>query len=275
MNSNSQKTIIFLHIPKTAGRTLNNIIRRQYEPDVIFSNGRAVTSRLGSDWEKTPAELRWKISKEILAQLPELEKRKIKIVFGHMNFGRHELLPQPCTYITILRDPIDRIISHYYHILRMKEHHLYDIITTHKMSVGDFLKSGVTFTVDNGQTRMISGVGDSPGYGKCTSDILQTAKSNLEKHFSIVGLTGEFNKTLVLLKRTLNWNINSYQKRNVTQNRPSLKEISKKDRQIIEEYNQLDIELYEYAKQLFKDLVPHQDSSFEAEVKQLQDQNQS
>ena len=32
-----EQTIVFLHIPKAAGSTLNEIIRRQYDPDAILS----------------------------------------------------------------------------------------------------------------------------------------------------------------------------------------------------------------------------------------------
>ena len=31
-----------------------------------------------------------------------------------MVFGLHEILPQPATYITVLRDPIDRVMSAFY-----------------------------------------------------------------------------------------------------------------------------------------------------------------
>jgi len=251
---------------------MNSIIRGQYESYAIFSNAQAVMSRLGPDWRKIPASQRWEISKEFLANLPDSKKRKIKILFGHMNFGRHELLPQPCTYITLLREPAERIISYYYHIKRMKNHYLHDIIETYHMSVGAFIESGITFTVDNGQTRMISGAVDLVEHGRCTRDILDTAKSNLEEYFSIVGLTEHFDQTLILLKQKFNWNITTYVKENVTRDRPSLNDIPKRDRQVIEKYNQLDFELYAFAGQLFANLVRHQGSAYKNELRQFSEQ---
>ncbi|MCP5102495.1 MAG: sulfotransferase family 2 domain-containing protein [bacterium] len=273
MNPADQDTIIFLHVPKTAGRTLNSIIRNQYEPASIFANGEAVISRLGKDWGKTTASERWEISREILAGLPEPEKRKIKVLLGHMNFGRHELLPQPCTYVTLLREPKERILSHYYHILRMKEHHLYHTITTRKMTVGDYIRSGITFTADNGQTRMISGAGDRYEYGRCPREILEKARSNLREHFSIAGLMEEFDETLILIRREFNWSPPYYRKQNVTHDRPALEDIPGGERRIIEEHNRLDIELYKYARELFKEKLSRQGPSFEKELRQFQRQN--
>jgi hypothetical protein len=272
MNSIKHKTIIYIHIPKTAGRTLNKIIRAQYDSEAIFSNAQAVMSKLGLDWQKIPASRRWEISREFLAYLPEIEKRKIKILFGHMNFGRHELLPQPCTYITLLREPAERIISYYYHIKRMKNHYLYDIIESQQLSIGDFIESGITFTLDNCQTRMISGVGDSVEHGRCTHDILDKAKANLKNYFSLVGLTEQFDQTLILLKQKFNWNLITYAKENVTWDRPLLNDIPKHDLQIIRKYNQLDFELYDFAQQLFENQIRKQGSAYKNELQKLREQ---
>jgi hypothetical protein len=37
--SHNSQPVIFLHIPKTAGTTLHDIIERQYAPDVIYTFG--------------------------------------------------------------------------------------------------------------------------------------------------------------------------------------------------------------------------------------------
>ena len=38
----------------------------------------------------------------------------MQVFKGHMPFGIHKRLPQDYTYITFLRDPIERVVSAYY-----------------------------------------------------------------------------------------------------------------------------------------------------------------
>ncbi|NEO03330.1 MAG: sulfotransferase family protein, partial [Moorea sp. SIO3I7] len=102
MNSKQQHSLIFLHIPKTAGTTLHYIINRQYKSEYIF-------------------EVNCRESRNELIRMSEVQKSKIKVIRGHMEFGWHEFIAQPCTYITMLRDPVERVISFYFYILRQPD----------------------------------------------------------------------------------------------------------------------------------------------------------
>src|SRR5690625_7753957 len=82
--------LIFVHIPKTAGGSLISIISSQYNSHEIF--------RMGFPEVNTATRL----------------NNNIKCVLGHTFYGQHEELG-PHIYITMLRDPIDRVISHYYY----------------------------------------------------------------------------------------------------------------------------------------------------------------
>ena len=87
-----QRALIFLHIPKTAGTTLNRIIEWQYNPLSIFTID--------------PYGIR--ATAERLQELPEERRRRLRMVRGHCYYGLHKLLPQGATYITMLRDPVKR-----------------------------------------------------------------------------------------------------------------------------------------------------------------------
>ena len=59
-----------------------------------------------------------------------VKPEKIRVIFGHrVYFGLHELLPQDCRYVTLLRDPISRVVSLYNHhagIAHNPAHPLYE-----------------------------------------------------------------------------------------------------------------------------------------------------
>ncbi len=94
-NTLKNKTLIFLHIPKCGGATLQSIIRRHLS--------KAETFITVPPWEK---------SKALLLGLTEYQRNSIKFLTGHFSYGIHEAIPSPATYITMLRNPVDRIISH-------------------------------------------------------------------------------------------------------------------------------------------------------------------
>lgn len=249
-SSQEGKTIIFVHIPKTGGTTLERLIKRQYEPKSLFLFNRTAESL---------AQFR---------KLTEAEKKNIKFLQGHWRFGLHKEFPQPCTYMTILRDPIERVISLYHYILRTPENPAHKEITSKNMSLKEYASSGVT-SVDNNQTRLLSTAESVSGYRPCSPEMLESAKKNLQDDFAVVGLMERYNETLILLKRTFNWKTPFYVKANVAKKRPLKEDIDKDTIKIIEKYNELDIELYKYGQQRFEELLSQSGYSYNLELKQF------
>jgi hypothetical protein len=253
------QTAIFLHIPKTAGITLNKIINRQFKKDEIF--------HIHGD------ELILQEAGDTLKDVHQEIRNNLKLIRGHFQYGLHKHLTQPTSYFTILRDPIERVISQYYYIKRDRDHLLHDKVENGKMSLDAYLESGITPEVNNGQTRLISGKDHLYAYGKCTPELLTLAKKNIQSHFSIVGLLERFEESLILLKLHYRWKKIYYVVRNVSQNRLPRSEISKDTIALIEKYNQYDIELYDYAKKQFKLRVAEQKTRIEKELNKLAIQN--
>jgi hypothetical protein len=248
------QTIIFLHIPKTAGSTLIRVMEQQYRPEGVYS---IVEPQDFQD----------------LVGLSETKRAEFRLLKGHMDFGCHELLPGPSTYFTLLRHPIERVISHYYFMLQEPQYQYYDIITASHMNLRKFIESEFDVMMDNVQTRMLSGKGSQLTFGTCTEEVLETAKKNLREHFTLVGLTEKFDETLLLLKRAFGWKNLFYTRRNVTTNRPKQNELPAATLDTIINSNQLDMELYRYATMLFQEQVHRQGPSFPVEVKLFQSAN--
>jgi len=244
--------IIFIHVPKTGGSSLTTILNYEY----------------GDNFSRVENK---KSLKDAMAQ------SDIECIAGHFNYGWHKLIKGECKYITILRNPIDRIISHYFFVLRSPEHEVYKkIINSNedlkkvfgknikvaggkekmaklmhkKVGIVKYVLSGLTDQTENGQTRMLSGL-DAP-FGKCNKEMLLAAKKNLSDDFIAVGLTERFGESVQLFRRKLKW------KRDYTaaveNKRVDLSISSKFDNESIEyikSFNRFDIELYNYALMLF------------------------
>jgi len=238
-NLYNKGTVIFLHIPKTAGSALQSIIQSHYRA--------RETHRLDS-----------KRTLEAMADFKAMddeEKKELKVVCGHMWFGLHEAIPGPSTYITLLRDPVDRVISHYYYVRRMPGHYLYQKVTQEKLSLQEYVEKKLSTELNNGQTRLLSGQWDEKKYpfGSIPRSLLEQAKNNLQQFFLLVGIQEEFETTIKLAGKLLGWQSKAF-KENVNPKRPSLDAISAETRQVIEYYNSLDIELYNYAREIFAEL---------------------
>lgn len=248
-----EKTVIFVHIPKTGGTTFKTIIERQYKSQSVFLFKRPP--------ERSLAEFK---------ELPEAKKREIKFIQGHMRFGLHEFFPQQCTYITILRDPVDRIISLYYFILRNPKNAVHNEVVSRNMSLKDWVSSGITTLVNNNHTRFLCTTEAVTKDGQCSTEMLESAKKNIQERFAVVGLMERYDETLLLLKRNLGWKTPLYIKSNVTKNRPVKETISKDTIEMIERYNELDIELYRYGRERFEEQLNQSPYLSGMEMKQFQ-----
>jgi hypothetical protein len=207
------KILIFVHIPKTGGTSLANIIYRQYKPMEVH-----MVDNLSNDTTS-------KINKNI------------KCVLGHNVFGQYKELG-PCIYITMLRDPIDRVISQYYYAKNVLKS---DGVA--KYSLEEFAQLDF---VANLQTQFITG----------STANLEQAIYNL-KTFAFFGITEMFTESLFLMKKTFGWENILYLKENVNDKKPNREKIPKETIEKIEKANSLDIQLYEWAKKHFENRLRH------------------
>lgn len=195
----SDSTVIFVHIGRTAGTTVRQVLRRQYP--------RAERLHVTSE--------RWDRSIEEFPKLPEVERARPRLIYGHVGFGLHEWVPRPSTYFTVLRKPTPRVISLYRYVQREPMNPLHETVIGKNMDLRTFVESGITESADNAQTRILAGDVGTP-FGACTDEMLARAKDHLDRFFVVAGLTEAFDPTLVLLARRLGWQrLRPYVKANV------------------------------------------------------------
>ena len=182
---------------------------------------------------------------------PEEKKEQIQLLQGHFPFGIHQQLQITPKLFTILRDPVERVISYFNHARTQPSHYMYEEIHQNNWSLADLLARGSGLMLNDGQVRQLSGVWGEVGFGEVTSEMLQTAVSNLSQ-CTIVGLTEQFDATLMLLRHHFSWQNILYTRANIGQNRPKASTLPAETIALIRQFNQRDQQLYETAVQLFQ-----------------------
>ena len=261
IDRSSSPSVIFLHIGKTAGTTLRKIMYRHFARDEVL---------LVRNRSRSPARLRREETLDILASVPEVERARARLVLGHVIFGVHRLLPQPSTYVTLLRRPTSLVVSQYQWVRQDPTHWLHAKVAEEDMTLEQYVESGISLETDNSQTRAIAGDTTTP-FGACDDELLERAKRNIDRHFAVVGLTERFDESLILFRRVFGWSNLHYAPANVSlkwHRRPVPGSLLER----IGSLNRFDAELYEYVQQRFQQ-VTDRDPEFEAEVRRFRRSN--
>jgi hypothetical protein len=254
-------TIIFLHIGKTAGSSLRSVLRRQVRRTQVLEFRAPLPE---------PGRLRREGGLDAFAAIPEAERARARLVMGHAPYGLHELIPRPSTYVTMLRDPVELVVSLYRYILRTPKHILHDELRLRGLSLEEFVTSGLSLETDNSQTRAIAGDVTTP-FGGCDDAMLATATAHLEERFAVVGLTERFDESLLLMGRAFGWTRLSYVAANVApaaeKAAPSAEAV-----ELIRTTNRLDVELYGWATERLERAIAD-DPAFEETLERFRRRN--
>ncbi len=239
--------VVFLHIPKTGGTTLWAALRRQYGRGHIRRVQKRVLAENVADLARILAD--------------DAPVGVLGMVGGHVPYGTHQHTARPVTYFTMLRDPVQWVISSYYKVLRKPDHPLHA-----EFVARGSVDSCMPLIEDNLQTRMIAGLDDS---GECGPQHLEIARRRLHDDLRVVGLLERYDETLLLLKLAFGWRMPYYYVKNIGGNTRPSRQHSDATLDAIRAHVALDLQLYAEAQALFTQQIESHGLHFERELRRF------
>ena len=234
--------LVFLHMPKASGTTVSSILERQYPEGTVYrsvdTQPRAVAEAIGRQG---------------------VAGRRVRCVMGHMLLGLHRYVDEPVSYITMLRHPFRRLLSHYAYVRRTPEHYLHAEVVARRLTFDEYMLGGLSSELNDGQVRLLCGREDAEdvAYGQVPEAMLEEAQTNL-RDFVAVGVSERFDESLALFQALLGWPAVEYEAQNVAESTAAAPVLTEATRALIARYNRLDLRLYDYAWQLLgESLVTH------------------
>lgn len=254
--------VYFLHIPKTGGTTFNKFLSAQFGEENVC-----------------PAHL-W----HNLLELSPAQIVGYSLIWGHFYSYLYRYVSRPMRYVTFLRDPVERALSHYGHIMLYEGHYLH----RRAKELGNFSSylrdPEMATTVTNFQVRALALDLDPSAIAPTLSaqelantelerrletaapvmsneDMLRMAKLRLEQ-MCFVGITERFEESVVLLCNKFHWQPPAQiESRNVNRARVRSSQISDADLALLRQMNEADYDFYEFATRLFASDLDRVDST--------------
>jgi len=226
--------VLFTHIPKTGGTTLESIIARNEPPNGLIHINSNTLHRNPSALFKH-------------GSFP-------RIVMGHhaLHHVLYRFLDRDVAHITMLRDPVSRVISYFHYLKTSPNHELHARVKG--MTLAQFSRSNVSTELDNGQTMRLAGYQRrSPGKPLAHTDAaLRRAKHLVEHRCSIVGVTERYIEFLLVCRGLLGWDDVFHRRRNVSERAPQAESVEDDATlDVIRDRNAADVKLHAFARDLF------------------------
>jgi len=254
------RIVLFLFLLKAGGETLMDVFIRNLETKdfLVIDNDDVHTSALGT-WSPVAID-------KALGRLQKSQIDDLRFVWGPYRHGIDARLPKPCAGVTLLHDPLERAISHYLWADQSQ-----DPMSSLKRHLSSS-DSHCPLLLDNYMTRILSGVAEldpEPGattarHSRVSDADFELAASNLDGYM-VVGLTDQFDQTLLVMGRDLGWSLSDLLYKPPAKPALPTASISASSRDRLMDWNRYDAALIERARAHLTRRL-HEDPYFEKEL---------
>ena len=226
------RKILFDHLPKCGGSSLNVYLEAHYPKRKTFStNGLNPTA-----------------SVDDFKNLSQCKRHGYDLVKGHLVDRLLDYVHPECLKVTVFREPVDRIVSHYYYAKRTPAHYLYSKIHSSEMSLEDYATSGLSGELRNWYTTHFSGL-TADDAERTPEEAITKAFDVVLKRYDIIGFLNDFSSFTEALRTQAELRYEYQNKKvNVTKDRQNIHDVAQSAIIKIQQVNHLDIALYKKIK---------------------------
>lgn len=197
VRSDTEPCLLFMHIQKTAGTALRHAIMQNYRGSELLL------------LYPTPPGIAF----EHFSCVPSAQLRGLKCVLGHFMFGLHEGMERPTVYATLVRNPADRVVSQYHHLIRTQSP-LIRSAGGALIELEDLLEMQTSPELDNLIVRFFAGQDERYPAGSVNLDSYRLAIDNL-KYFRYIGHQEDSQNAWARLQSLFNWRRGALEMANV------------------------------------------------------------
>lgn len=174
---------------------------------------------------------------------PISKRHGYDLIKGHYANQLFGYVDPDCLKVTLLRDPIDRIVSHYYYAKRSPKHYLYSNIHKNGMSLEAYVASGISDELQNWYTTYFSGLTLEEAEKSPVKSVNSAVEAIIK--YDIIG----FLENLSVFTENLHNQARlrhkfQNQRVNQTEGRLRIADIQQSTIDIIKKINHLDVEVY-------------------------------
>lgn len=224
----SSPTLLFIHIPKTAGTAFREAAIPNYKQSEI--------AYVYAD----PPGFPW-----YLGRFPIEQRARLRLVVGHYIYGIHDWIPNECRYFTIVRNPLSRIWSHYNHFVEQNSN-LAFTATGEARTLQEMLENRIAVELDNLMVRYFAGVDDTAfPIGTLDHAVYELAALHLDRAFPCVGMQERLDDAYECLRNELGWTRGALPKSMNAASYSSTGRWTAQEEKLMRHFNKWDLMLYE------------------------------
>lgn len=227
------KRVLFDHLPKCAGTVISDYLIMHYPERVIFKTDVRRPQHSVQQFQSMSEHLRY----------------NFYLITGHLTHRLLDFVHPETITMTVFRDPVDRLISHYYHVRRDRKHYLHDQVMGSNLSLEDYISSGLSGELRNLYTTHFTGCSIKE-VEMAPEESVQRAFLEITTKYDFIGFQDNLLPMINRLRNTAHLHLLFHNRpQNKTRNKPKYEDIDEKVKNSIAKVNFLDVKLYAILKE--------------------------